>query len=74
MKLPKYVKIGKTVLRLKKDVYGHYKYYRDAGDWSVGYKIKNSKLFSTSLFETLDNKRLVTTTKKMWENDNRGYI
>jgi prophage antirepressor-like protein len=66
--LPKFVKIENTALRLKKD-----KYYRDAGCWSVGYKIVNGLLLSQSAHENLDNKQLIPITKEDWQKENEGY-
>ena len=71
MELPKYVKIDRTALRLKGD-----KYYRDAGQWSVGYKIIDGKLLSWHWrhgHPWLHRVELVECTEQEWRENNGGY-
>jgi hypothetical protein len=55
-------------------------YYRDAGDWGVGFKIVDNKLISDSkiLYGNqhlqLHNKDLIPVTKKEWKKCNKGYV
>ncbi len=70
IKLPKYVKLRHSALRLKDD-----KYYRDAGSWSVSYKVVDNKLFSVHKYDNdVNNVELIECTKEEWKKDNWGYI
>jgi hypothetical protein len=68
-KLPKYVRLLHTALRLKD---GN-KYYRDGGNWSVNFKY-DGLLMSSSHIENLDNVELIQITQKEYEDENKGYL
>lgn len=76
-KLPKYVKLGHSALRLLSDeVYGSH-YYRDAGMWHIGFVVKDNKLFAKSLYSEMNHAEgleLVPISKKEWKEDNLGYV
>lgn len=64
----------KTTLRHIENKDGHC-YYRDAGEWSVEYKIDdNNDIFSISEHKKIDNIRLIETTKWHYQKDNNNYI
>ena len=72
IKLPKYVKLYESELRLKDGAY-----YRDAGRWEVGYVVKeNNKVYSTykDIDDYLHDVELVPITQKEWRKGNKGYI
>jgi len=69
--LPKFVKLNNTALRLIGD-----KYYRDAGDWGVKYKIIDDILVSWILgenFSHLHKKPFIKISEKEWRIDNGEY-
>jgi len=71
MKLPKFVKLDQTALRLVGK-----SYYRDGGKWSVGYKIIDGVLLSWGWGRTmpwLHKKPLVEITENEWRTDNGQY-
>lgn len=71
-KLPQYVTLGEggTEMRLKDGGY-----WRDAGQWGVGYKWVDGKLFSVfSQGDSLDNQPLIEITKQQWREGNKGYV
>lgn len=45
LKPPKYAMVGNTEMRLKNN-----RYYRDAGNWDIGFKEVNGKLVTKSLY------------------------
>lgn len=67
--LPKYVMMGHVALRLRGD-----KYYRDGGDWEVGYKEVEGRLLSTSPNADLNNVELIETNETEWREDNGQYV
>jgi hypothetical protein len=73
-KLPKFVRLGNSALRLiKRDKI----YYRDAGHWEVGYKVVDNQLLSCTPTDDapwLDNQLLIEITEQEWRWDNAGYI
>jgi hypothetical protein len=69
--LPKFVKLNNTALRLVGK-----KYYRDGGEWSVGYKIIDGVLLSWAWGMTmpwLHKQPLIGITEDEWRIDNRQY-
>ena len=80
MTLPKYVKMIKKgdtfsfycCLKLQDDKKG---YWRDSGDWGVGFKIIKGKLISvdvTKRHPQLGGNELVKCSELEWQNDNNG--
>ena len=70
-KLPKFVKLNNTALRLVGE-----KYYRDGGEWSVGYKIIGGVLLSWALgmsMSWLHKQPLIEITEDEWRIDNGQY-
>ncbi len=78
--LPKYVSIeGICMLRLRGD-----QYYRDAGVWSVEYRVKKTiflrklKVYihqpNSDFWEHLHGKELKPCTEQEWREDNRGHV
>lgn len=70
-KLPKFVKCGNTALRLRRD-----EYHRDAGLWSVNYKIIDGVLLSWAWgmgIPHLHRQPLVEITEEEWRKDNGPY-
>jgi hypothetical protein len=86
--LPRYVKIKKLniTLRLNEVINENHnyflssnktklEYYRDAGDWSVSFKIENDKIIiDDDGNDHLNGLELIEVNRKEYENDNRGYI
>ena len=75
---PKYVKLGPngTALRLKRgDYYSEDEevYYRDGGDWSINFQIKNNKIMSVSSMLHLSNIELIEITEEEWRTSNGRY-
>jgi len=69
IKLPEFVKLNNTALRLTGDVY-----YRDGGKWSISYKIIDGVLLSwKSTMLHLHRKPLIEITKEEWKKDNGEY-
>lgn len=71
-KLPKYVRMGHTAMRLSGD-----RYYRDAGDWGVGFRVVGGVLVSWVNGSTdggIHNNPLIEITEEEWREDNQGYI
>jgi len=71
-KPPKYVKLNISALRLRGDVY-----YRDAGQWEVGYKFIDGELVSwypNMGHPELHRQPLIKITEEEYKNDNKGYI
>lgn len=67
-KLPQYVKLNNTALRLKND-----RYYRDSGNWSVTYKIIDGELLSWFWgfgMPWLHRVPLIEITEEEWKEDN----
>lgn len=70
IKLPKFVRLDNSELRLVGN-----EYYRDAGKWSVGYKVVDNKLYSVLKgMPSVDNKLLVEITEKEWRKGNGVYV
>lgn len=72
MNPPKFVKLGNAALRL---VDNHY--YRDGGNWSVGYRIIDGVLVSWAWgmkMPWLHKKPLIEISEYQWRKDNAGYI
>lgn len=70
-KLPRFVKMKNTALRLIGE-----KYYRDGGDWSVGYKIIDGVLLSWAEdmgMPWLHKQPLIEITEAEWRIDNAQY-
>lgn len=75
MKLPKFVKLNNTALRLTGN-----EYYRDGGEWSVGYNVIDDKLVSwdhgnwyRDELPHLHNQPLIEITEAEWREDNGQY-
>ena len=71
VEIPKFVKLNNTALRLIGD-----KYYRDGGEWEIGYKVINGVLLSWAWginTPWLHKKPLVKITEDEWRNDNGVY-
>ena len=74
MRVPKYVSLDGTEMRLKDFGNGHPTYYRDAGCWEVGFKInKDGRLFATSFFEHLNGIELIPISRQKWVKANKDY-
>lgn len=63
---PTFVKLKSSCLRLR---YGN-KYWRDNGNWSVGFRVEEGRLFSVSDMDHLDNIELIRITRDEWQRDN----
>ncbi len=74
IKLPKFVKLNHVALRLRGK-----KYYRDGGQWGVGYKVIDGELISwvgRVRFNTtpwLHEVPLIEITEEEWRKDNGQY-
>lgn len=71
MEMPKFVKLNNTALRLIGN-----EYYRDGGQWSVGYKIIDGVLLSWAWSmgdPQLHKKPLIKITEDEWRKDNGQY-
>ena len=69
IKLPEFVKLNNTALRLTGDVY-----YRDGGKRSISYKIIDGVLLSwKSTILHLQRKPLIEITKEEWKKENGEY-
>ena len=74
-KLPMYVSLNGSELKHHKSYYTkEYEYYRAAGEWSVGYVVRDGKVFSISDMKWLNDIELVPITKEQWKEGNQGYI
>lgn len=71
---PQFVSMGESnALRLKYDGHRYY-YYRDGGDWFIGFKFnKDGSLVSSTTIVSLDNIKLTPITREEWENCNGCY-
>lgn len=72
MKVPKFVSLNGTALRLIEK-----SYYRDAGDWSIRYKVIGGVLLSWAWgmnMPWLHKKPLIKITEAKWRKGNEGYI
>ena len=72
MEPPKYVKLedSGTAFRLRGDLY-----YRDGGNWHLGYKFVDGEFLSwMPRMRRLHRIKLIEITKEEWELDNRGYV
>ena len=70
-RLPKFVKLKNTALRLKGN-----RYYRDGGDWYIKYKIIDGVLlswFPDKEMPWLHKKPLIEISEKEWREDNGQY-
>lgn len=78
--LPKFIN-GKekniSCLRLVKSQFGkHLRYYRDGGDWEIGFYLKDGRLYLKSLRSELkhfDNVEVVGVSEEEWRKCNWGY-
>ena len=71
MELPKFVELDGVALRLIGDYY-----YRDGGEWTVGYKIIDDELLSwypNMGHNNLHRKPLKEITEKKWRKSNGKY-
>jgi len=71
-KLPQYVSLDGTALRLRGNTY-----FRDGGEWSVQYRIIDGKLHSWSsakLHPQLHRIPLIEITEEEWRADNGEYV
>jgi len=68
---PLYVKLGQTALRLVDGAY-----YRDAGQWEIGFKIISNKILAEGRgnMSHVNGIELVRCSKDEWRNDNKGYV
>jgi hypothetical protein len=70
-KLPKFVSLNGTALRLQ-----YNQYYRDAGEWGIGYRIIEGVLLSWcwgSKMPWLHKQPLIEITEEEWRIDNGHY-
>lgn len=78
MKLPRYVTLDGTALRLKgEDWFGgrqNCMYYKDAGHWSVEFEERDGKLFSKSSMKHLNNVELIQSDWVTYRKANKGYL
>jgi hypothetical protein len=72
MIIPKFVKLNNSALRLREEG----DYYRDAGCWSVGWRIKDGILISDYSYdkEWLHEIPLIEITEQEYKDDNKGYL
>ena len=71
-KLPQYVSLDGTALRLRGN-----EYFRDGGNWSVQYRLIGGVLHSWSdrkLHPQLHRRPLVEISEAMWRTDNGQYV
>jgi len=69
--LPKFVKLNNIALRLRNK-----EYYRDGGEWAVGYKMVDGVLLSWAWGKgapQLHKKPLIEITEEEWRVDNGKY-
>ena len=72
MEIPKYVKLGENGSALRKH---GYTYRRDAGDWSIKYKLKYDELYSDEKYmPILDDIKLISITEAEWFEENKDYL
>ena len=74
-KLPKYVRLGHTEMRLVDKTKQKQEYFRDAGSWSTDYKYLDETLVAD--FEGMPwihEQPLIEITKDEWKKGNKGYI
>jgi hypothetical protein len=71
--LPKYIIVAGVEMRYDSE---EDCYYRDAGNWSLGYKItKDGKLVSDEPFVPwLNEQEMIEISEKDWREANKGYI
>src|SRR5688500_7251157 len=72
-KLPPYVSLNGTMLRLNFGVYD-LEYFRDAGLWEVTFTWGKGKLLAVSDKNWLDGVELTPVTYLEWLADNKGYV
>lgn len=67
---PQYVSIHGVSLRLDGD-----RYFRDAGNWYIGYKVVHGVLISCRADQKhLDEIPLIEISKSEWEKENKAYF
>lgn len=66
--LPKFVWLKHTAMRLR----GNH-YWRDGGEWRVGYKIIDDVLISSTMMRHINNIPLTECTEEEWRIDNGQY-
>jgi hypothetical protein len=72
-KLPRFVTMKAVALRLINQN-GKWCYYRDGGDWSVGIKIEDKKIFTSSGISTsMNGVELTPITEEAWRKCNGQY-
>ena len=72
-KPPKYIRLGSetgTAMRFHELSDG---YWRDAGQWAIGYKFDNG-FFSIHQDEQLNNLPLIPISEEEYLKDNEGYV
>lgn len=81
--LPPYVMLGTTAMRLYNPEHNQFfgwndlrvEYYRDAGCWSVGFKVVDGKVYSVDGSDGgLNGIELTPISYTKWKKDNAGYI
>ena len=69
---PKYVEMG---LRLRTNWLGEEEYYRDGGNWSINFIIKDDNVYSDCPhLPYMHNKLLKPISYEEWAKSNKGYI
>lgn len=69
IKIPPFVKIKGIEMRLT-----HSTYYRDTGDWHIGFKIVDGKLYSWTDNKHLDCCKIEEITKEEYIQANKDYL
>lgn len=70
---PKFAMVGKTEMICQP---GNKRYYRHAGEWGIGCKLKNGEFVSTSIkgMPWLTELPIIEITEEKWKDANRGYL
>jgi hypothetical protein len=68
VKPPKYVRLKGTEMRLIGK-----RYYRDAGEWSISYKLVDGKWLSKSSYKSRRNDEFIPITFEEWKEGNGPY-
>ena len=71
MKPSKYARLKHCVLRLDGD-----RYVRDAGGWSIEYRVDGEKIFAVGRGQLAcaDGVEFTPATEQEWREDNLGYV
>ena len=69
-KLPKYVKVNQAIF-----VWDGAKYYRHAGNWSIGHKIVGDQLVAhMPNSQNFHEKPMLEVSESDWRESNKGFI